>query len=160
VTPEKPAEKTRDRYRFAVKVDPGKSATLDVKEEQVVGQQFALSNVDDGTIAFYSNQKEVSPAVKAALQEVIKRKQAVETVLRERTQLEQEIAAISQEQQRIRENMGQLDRNTDLYKRYVQKFGTQEDQVEKMRSRIQTLTADETKQRKSLDDYLVNLEVG
>ena len=40
---------------------------------------------------------------------------------------------IGQEQDRIRQNMGQLERNTDLYKRYVQKFGAQEDMVEKMR---------------------------
>jgi predicted RNase H-like nuclease (RuvC/YqgF family) len=160
IAPEKPAEKTRDRYRFAVTAVPGKPATLDVHEEQVVSQQLALTNVDDGAIAFYISQKAVAQEVKAALQEVVKRKQAIEQLVRERSQLEQQIGAITQEQERIRENMGRLDRNSDLYKRYVQKFGTQEDQIEKMRERIQSLTADETRLRKTLDDYLINLEVG
>ncbi len=159
VSPKEPAEKTRDRYRFAVKAEPGKPATLKVEEEQLVSQQFALSNLDSNTILFYTNQKEVSPAVKAALQEVVKRQRALEQVTHDRARTEQQIAAITQEQERIRQNMGQLDRNTDLYKRYVQKFGTQEDAVEKMRDQIQTFTAEEARLRKALDDYLIGLDI-
>ncbi len=70
------------------------------------------------------------------------------------------MAAVTQEQDRIRQNMGQLDRNTDLYKRYVEKFGTQEDEVERNRKQIDELTVQENKLRKSLDDYLINLSVG
>jgi hypothetical protein len=159
VAPEKPAEKTRDKYRFSVQAEPGKPVTLSVEEEQVVHQGLALSNVDNNLIQFYVNQKEVTPAVKAALQEVVKRKQALEQVAQERQQLEQQIVTITQEQDRIRQNMGQLDRTTELYKRYVQKFGTQEDAVEKMRTQIQKLTADEARLRQSLDDYLINLNI-
>ena len=39
---------------------------------------MALSNLDDNTILFYLNQKAVSPKVKAALQEVVKRKMALQ----------------------------------------------------------------------------------
>lgn len=159
VSPKEPTEKTRDRYRFAVKAEPGKPTTLSVEEEQVVSQSLALSNLDDNTVLFYINQKEVTPAVKAALQEIVKRKQALQRVVEERQRLEQQIAAITQEQDRIRQNMGQLDRNTDLYKRYVQKFGAQEDAVEKMRDQIQKLSAEETRLRESLDQYLINLDI-
>ena len=55
--------------------------------------------------------------------------------------------------------MGQLDRNTDLYKRYVKKFSDQEDAVEKMREQIQSLTAEETRLRQSLDDFLLSLDI-
>ncbi len=74
--------------------------------------------------------------------------------------LEKQVATVTQEQERIRQNMGQLDRNTDLYKRYVEKFGTQEDEVERNRKQIDELTVQEDKLRKSLDDYLLNLNVG
>jgi len=160
ISPKEPTEKTSDRYRFAVKAEPGKPVVLAVDEEQVVSQHMALSNLDDGTILYYTNQKEVAPAVKAALAEVVKRKQALAEVSTQKQQLEQQIGAINEEQARIRQNMGQLDRNTDLYKRYVQKFGSQEDTVEKLREQIQKLTVQEANLRKALDDYLVNLEVG
>ncbi|MEX2112379.1 MAG: hypothetical protein WD845_04295 [Pirellulales bacterium] len=159
IAPQEPAEKTRDRYRFAVQAEPGKPVKLNVEEEQIVSQQLALSNIDDGMILFYTNRKETSPQVKEALQEVVKRKQAVQQLVEQRSRLEQQVAAITQEQDRIRQNMGQLDRNTDLYKRYVEKFGTQEDQVEKSRKQIDELTLEENKLRKALDDYLLNLSV-
>jgi hypothetical protein len=160
IAPKEPSEKTRDRYRFAVQAEPGKPTKLSVQEEQVVSQQLALSNIDDGMILFYSNRKEINPQVKEALQEVVKRKQAIQQVVNNRTRLEQQVAAITQEQDRIRQNMGQLDRNTDLYKRYVEKFGTQEDEVEKNRKQIDELTLEENKLRQDLDNYLANLSVG
>src|SRR5262249_27310321 len=132
---------------------------LAVEEEQVASQQLVLSNVDDGLIAFYINQKAVSPEVKAALQEVIKRKNAIQQVANERGRLDQQINAIGQEQERIRKNMEQLDRNSELYRRYVQKFGDQEGQVESMREQIQKLTVEENRLRVSLDEYLMNLNV-
>ena len=55
--------------------------------------------------------------------------------------------------------MAQLDRNTDLYKRYVKKFGEQEDQVEKLRDKIRELQTKITAQKKSLDEYLLGLDV-
>jgi hypothetical protein len=159
VTPKEPSEKTRDRYRFAVKAEPGKPAKLEVEEEQVASQSLAITNVDDGTIAYYISQKQISQDVKAALQEVVQRKQAIEKLTQQRGQLEAQIGQITQEQERIRQNMSQLDRNSDLYRRYVEKFGTQEDSVEKMRTEIQKLTTEEQRLRISLDEFLINLDV-
>lgn len=159
VSPKEPTEKTRDRYRFAVKAEPGTPAKLEVEEEQIAHQSLAITNLDDNTIAFYLNQKQVTPGVKAALQEVVKRKQAIDAVAQKRAQLEGRIKAINDDQQRIRENMGRLDRNSDIYRRYVEKFGTQEDQIETMREEIQSLTTEEGRLRTSLDEYLSNLDV-
>jgi hypothetical protein len=100
-----------------------------------------------------------SEAVKKALAEVIERKTQIQRVAEERQRNEQTIKEISQEQQRIRENMAQLDRNTDLYKRYVKKFSDQEDTVEKLRERIKMLTLEETKLRASLDEFLRKIEL-
>ena len=77
----------------------------------------------------------------------------------QRTQLTQQVKTITEEQNRIRQNMQQLDRNSDLYKRYVKKFGDQEDAVEKLEGQIKSLTQDETKHRTALDEYLLSLDV-
>ncbi len=159
VEPKEPGEKTRDKYRFAVAAEPGKPATLNVAEEQTVSQQVAINNLDDNTIRFYLEQKIVSDKVKAALQEVVKRKQQLLDVVQERQRQEQQITVINQEQERIRQNMAQLERTSDLYLRYLKKFSEQEDQVEKLRGQIQQQTDSETKLRKSLDDYLLGLDV-
>jgi hypothetical protein len=73
--------------------------------------------------------------------------------------LEQQIQVVETEQNRIRQNMAQLDRNSDLYNRYVKKFGEQEDQVESLRKEIALLKDQEQKQRQDLDKYLLALEI-
>ncbi len=159
VAPKEPQEKTRDQYRFAVKAEPGKPAELVIDEKRTIHQEFAITNFDDPTLFFYINAPQVSPKVKAALQEVVRRKAEIQQIANHRGQLEQQIQVISQEQERIRQNMAQLGRDTDLYRRYVKKFGEQEDQVEKLRSEIAKLQADETAKRQALDQYLIGLEV-
>jgi hypothetical protein len=160
VAPKEPAEKTRDLYRFKVEAKPGTPATLAVEEEQIVHQQFAITNLDDNTIFYYINAKAVSGDVKKALQEVIKRKQAIAQNVQQRTNREQQIQIVEQEQNRIRQNMAQLDRTSDLYNRYVKEFGTQEDQVKKLRGEIQNLKEQEQQLRQDLDKYLLSLEIG
>jgi len=157
--PAQPAEKTRDRYRFAVEAEPGKPASLAVAEEQVVSQQVALTNLDDGMILFYSNAKVTSPAVKQALTDVIGRKREIERLAQERGRREQEIQAVTQEQERIRQNMAQLDRASDLYTRYVTKFAEQEDRVETLRKEIAALQDQEQQARRGLDEMLTKLEI-
>lgn len=159
VEPEKPEETTRDLYRFAVTAKPGEPAVLQVREEQTTSEQIALTNINTELIVYYLNTKVVSPAVKAALSDVVKRKQALSELVEQRRQLEEQIKVIDAEQARIRQNMAQLDRASDLYARYVTKFGEQEDMVEKLRGQIRQLTDQETKARRELDRYLSDLTI-
>ena len=156
---EKPAETTRDRYRFAVTAEPGKPVTLEVAEEQQTLQQLALVNTDDSTILFFTNAKQTSPAVKEALTAVIERKREIERFVQERAKREQEVNVVGQEQERIRQNMAQLERTSDLYTRYVQKFAVQEDRVETLRKEVADLQTKELEARRALDDYLQQLEL-
>ncbi len=159
VTPKEPSEKTRDLYRFAVTAEPKKPAKLEVREERTMRQDMALTNLDDNAINFYISQPVVSDAVKAAMKEVVARKVAIQQVVERRQTLDKQIGVIDSEQSRIRQNMNQLDHNSDLYKKYVTKFSNQEDEVEKLRAEIKTLTAEEGKLRQSLDHYLLGLDI-
>lgn len=159
LAPEKPAEKTRDLYRFLVKAEPGKPARLDVEEEQITQQQVAATSLADATIQLYVRSKVVSDTVKSALAEVIRRKQAIEELTGELQRAAAQITAIDQEQSRIRQNMVQLDRNSELYSRYVKKFSDQEDQVEKLRARMAELQTQTAELKRDLDNYLRDLSV-
>jgi hypothetical protein len=158
--PKEPEEKTRDMYRFAINAEPGKPAKLTVSEEQTVDEQIALTNVNDDLIAYYQRSKVVSEPVKKALSEVIKRKNEIQKVAVEQQQHQQQIAAITQEQARIRENMTRLEKNTELYNRYVKIFGSQEDDVEKAREKIKELQAKQIELQNSLNEYMLGLEIG
>ena len=84
-------------YRFGVDAEPGEPETLTVEEERIDQQVIGLTNIDDNTIRIYLSQPVVSDAIKEALQEVIKKKNAVQQAVIKRQQLEQQVAVIGQE---------------------------------------------------------------
>jgi len=159
VEPKEPAETTRAQYRFAVKAEPGKPSTLDVKEEHTQRENIALTNLDDGRIQLFLSAPQVSDAVKKALREVVQRKTAIEQNVKKRQELERQISVIDQEQKRIRDNMAQLPKDSDLFRRYVTKFTEQEDQVDSLRKQVTTAVEEEQRLRKSLDDFLLGLNL-
>ncbi len=159
VAPKDPEEKTRDQYRFAVTADPGKPVTLDVKEEYTSNEQVAITNLDSNSIQYYLNTAVVSEDVKKALRELITRKGVIQQAVAKRQELERQVAVIDQEQKRIRDNMAQLPKDSDLFRRYVTKFTQQEDTIEGLRNQITASLADEQKLRQSLDAYLIGLEL-
>jgi predicted nucleic acid-binding Zn-ribbon protein len=159
MTPAKPDEKTRNLYRFAVEAKPGEPAKLLVEEERTDRQQIALGNLDDNAIQYYLSAKVVDEKVKEALKEIVKRKQAIQEVAVKKQQLEQRIAQIGEDQNRIRQNMAQLDHNSDVYKSYVKKFSDQESEIEKTRGQIASFADEEAGMRKSLDEYLMGLDL-
>lgn len=159
IEPKEPAEKTRDLYRFSVTAEPGKPVTLDVKEEQVSNESVAVTNLQESAIRIYLSAQVVSEKVKEALREAITRKAEIEAVVRQRQEYERQITVIEQEQKRIRDNMAQLPKESDLFRRYVTKFTEQEDNIEDLRTKVTAAVADEAKLRKSLDDYLIGLDL-
>jgi hypothetical protein len=159
VSPEKPTEKTRDLYRFAVEAKPGEPAKLVVDEQRTERQEIALNNLDDNAIRFYQSVKVVSDRVKSALAEIVKRKSDMQQLVAERQQHEQRIQRIAQDQKRIGQNMDRLDRTSELYKRYVKTLTDQEEEVAKLTEKVASLTEQETLQRKSLDEYLMSLDL-
>jgi hypothetical protein len=159
VAPEKAAETTRDRHRFAVTALPGEPVSLEVTEERQMDEQFAVMNTDDDRILFFTSAKETSPRVKQALEAVVESKRGIARFVQERTRREQEVQTVAQEQDRIRQNMAQLDRTSELYTRYVQKFAAQETRVEALRQEIAELVGQEQKARQALDEKIQSLEL-
>jgi hypothetical protein len=150
-------EKARDVYRFAVEANPEKPAMLKIDEQQIIQQTIAITNLNDASNQIYLSAKEVSEAVKEALREVARRKAELTKLQRQHKPLELEIVAIAQEQERIRNNMQAIDRNTDLYNRYVTKLAEQEDQIERLRGEIRALEQQMREGKQSLDEYLSTL---
>ena len=157
--PKEPTERTRDMYRFSVSVDPGKSATLHVKETLPVQESILLMDSGIDQMVHYQRAKEVSPQVKDALQRVVQLRSALDELRAQRTRLDQRTAEITAEHARIRENMQRLQQNSDLYNRYVKKLDQQETELEKLRKEIETLKTKEDEQRRELQIYVLNLDV-
>ena len=161
VAPEKPEEKTASFYRFKVAVGPGATEKLVVKFEQPVVETVVLLQPDQmPRLTMFLQSQVISPEVKAALQEIIKRRAAIGDVQYQRQQKEARLAEIAKEQERIRQNMAQLEKNSDLYKKYVEKLTEQEDEFDATRADIAKLQDQQKKMQDDLDNYIRGLNIG
>ncbi|HEY2411535.1 MAG TPA: hypothetical protein VGI40_04805 [Pirellulaceae bacterium] len=143
----KATEKTRSLYRFSVDAEPGKPARLAVLEEQPVLEEYVLSTVDPTVFNFYLHTRVASPAMKKALQDALDRKSAVAEAQAKRRAVEQQIAEIVAEQERIRRNLQGLSDagskdpfgepvkkpTSEIMQRFLAKFSTLETDLEKQR---------------------------
>jgi predicted RNase H-like nuclease (RuvC/YqgF family) len=159
IEPMEPADRTRDLYRFIVRVEPGKTASLHVKETLPVQETVQLMDSGIDFMAYYVRAKEVSPQVREALQRVVTLRTKLEDTRAQRTRLEQRVGEITTEHARIRENMQRLPQNSDLYSRYVKKLDQQETELEKLRKEIEASKHIEDEQRRELQTYVMNLDV-
>jgi len=101
----------------------------------------------------------VDRRVRQALEGLAERKTALSQTVNQRQGEERRINTIHREQSRIRENMARLEKDSDLYKRYVSLLDEQEDQLEEALERIEDLRIKEQRQREELDRYILSLDI-
>ena len=159
VAPERPAEKTRELYRFAVEAKPGEPAKLEIREQQPLVQRVSVTDLNDDMIALYLSAEALSPEVKAALAELQKRKAELAELTEQHKRVKEQLSNISLEQARIRENMARIDRNSDLYDRYLKKFSGQEDEIEQLNERAEKLLDQMQTMRQALAEYIAGLNL-
>ncbi len=157
--PTEPTERTRDLYRFAVPVEPGKTASLRVKETLPLQESIQLMDSGTDLMVYYVRAKEVSQKVREALQRVVTLRTKLDDTRAQRMRLDQRIAEITAEHGRIRENMQRLPQNSDLYTRYVKKLDQQETELEQLRKEIEVSKNTEDEQRRELQTYVSSLDV-
>ncbi len=159
VEPKKPAERTRDLYRFEVKAPPDRAAKLEVVEEERRVDQVVLTNADDDTVLVFLRSAASSPAVKEALQQALRLRAQLGETQRQMARESQAVAVIEQDQGRMRANMARVPPTSQAYKRYLQKFDDQETEIEKRREKIARLQDTADGQRKAYEEFLANLTV-
>ncbi|HZK79570.1 MAG TPA: hypothetical protein VFC46_00850, partial [Humisphaera sp.] len=160
VQPEHALETTDTLYRFEEELAAGKSKNLIVQEE-IVGQQgFSILPMDTNQIESYLHTGPIPEEVKKALQQAAKLKYAEIDTQRQLQDRQQTINDITQEQNRIRENMKAVSASSDYYKRLEKELDAQETQIQKLKDEVKDLKAKADQERKSLEEYLQNLSVG
>ncbi len=159
VEPKEPFEKTGTLYRFKFDAKGGKTDALTVREERVTDEVVVIKSVGGDAIAYYLRAKEISKAVKDALEKVVRLRTALEQAQREADRLKTKLQSITQEQERLRANLGAVQQGSELYRRYIDKMTTQETEIEQNQAALTEAQARVEKLRQELDDYLLNLDV-
>lgn len=112
---------------------PGVACELEVVADRLDSQQLYLTNLGQDRITYYLQNVELSDEDRATLELIIDIQDEMAVVERAIQRTQSQVQVIFEEQQRIRSNMGSLERNSDLYRRYVTELTEQEDALAALR---------------------------
>jgi hypothetical protein len=138
----KPAESSASFHRFRLTLEPKKTTTLVVKEYRPIMTSYQLTNVTDNQIKFFLEQKMINPDVEKALRRIAAQKNDIAAIDAVITGRHAQVSSISEDQQRVRENMKALKGSAEekaLVERYVRELNEQEDRVQSLRREIADL---------------------
>jgi hypothetical protein len=150
----KPAETASDVYRFELKVPAGKSAAQTVTEERDIGSALMLTNSPDEQVRIFLQSPVVSEKVKEGLKKAMELRWEWARTQREIGEQQRQLQTITEDQGRLRANLREVPQSSPLHKRYLEKLGKQEDEVEKHRAEVKKLQGQEHEQKKALDEFL------
>lgn len=153
----KPVEEAAEVYRFQMNVPAKKDLSYKVVEERSQGSSVQLTNNADDQIRYFLSLNEVSPALKAKLQEAMKQKAQWDGSRQEIGDVERRIKTISDDQTRIRQNLREVPKESEAYKTYLQKFDEQEKEMTSLHEGLKKLQGQEATLRAAYDNYLVNI---
>ncbi len=158
----KPAESSASFHRFRLAVEPKKTETLVVKEYRPVTNSYQLSNITDDQIRFFLVQKMINPEIEQALRKVIVQKNSVAALDAEVASRKSKISGISEDQQRVRENMKALKGSAEekaLVERYVRELNEQEDRVQSLHREMADLQQKREAAQKTLNEMIEGLQM-
>ena len=159
---EKPTESSASFHRFRLIVDPKKTETLLVKEYRPVTNSYQLSNVTDDQIKFFLAAKMINPEIEQALRKVIAQKNSIAALDTEVGSRKSKISGITEDQQRVRENMKALKGSVEekaLLARYVRELNEQEDHVQSLHHEVADLQQKRDAAQKTLNDMIEGLQM-
>jgi hypothetical protein len=153
----KPDETTASFYRFRVSVAPHDTALLAVNEYQPSARTYQLSNLRSQDVDYLVQQKSVDPELERALRNVLTQKNNLAALEQQIKDQRQQITSISDDQQRLRENLKALKGSPEekqLVQRYTRELNEQEDRVEALRKAIASLELQRAEAQRGFDQML------
>ncbi|HYG87640.1 MAG TPA: DUF4139 domain-containing protein [Azospirillum sp.] len=150
---------TATAYRIPVDVPAGGSATLSVTLEHPRLDRLSLSDLQPDRLVAYASSAELPPAMRDAFRTLANLRSAVVDRQKHVAELERTQADTAKEQDRLRQNLGALPHDSDLYKRSLTKMTEQETRLEALDQALQSARKDADAAGQSLTDYIRKLRL-
>lgn len=152
-------ETTDQLYRFKLAVPAQKKVEFKVTERIVRSEGVGLVDAEAEQIGFWLQSTEIKPAVKDALGKVRAQAEGIAAANRARNEAQAQIRAIAEDQERIRRNVGSVDRGSEYAKRLLAKLNEQETKLDQLRSQDEQLAADITAKRAAMAAFVAAITV-
>ena len=158
----KPEETTSSAYRFRAIVEPKATQKLSIWEAKPLETRYQLTNLTDGQVEIFLQQKSINPEIERAFRKIIKQKDKVSALDVEINNRNDETQKIYDDQQRLRENLKALKGSAEeraLTQRYTQQLNDQETRLEAIQRELTDLQAKRDAAQEELDKMIENLSL-
>ncbi|HTS36156.1 MAG TPA: DUF4139 domain-containing protein [Candidatus Solibacter sp.] len=158
----KPVESTVSFHRFRINIEPKKTTTLVVKEFRPIVNRYQITNLNDAELKVFLEQKMINPEIEKALHPLLAQKNDLAVIEAVITGRRAQVTTISEDQQRVRENMKALKGSAEekaLVERYVRQMNEQEDKVQALRREISELQQKRDAAQSKLNEMIEGLKI-
>ena len=152
-------ETTGEHYRISADLEPGESAIVDVIEERPIHRRYELLDTDDDQLRYLFQARGLPASLRQALAQIAVQRAALSERQRDLQRLEGEIAAIMEDQARLRQNLNSVPRDSDLHQRYLARMGEQEDRLADLRDQVDGARTALEAARDAHRDYVRSLDL-
>ena len=152
----KPSESTDKSNRFEVKLPPNQSTRFPVIEESQAEESLYVSDISSDVIAIWVQNKALTAAARQGLERIKAKQDEVAAANTELESTSQQSAEIIKDQERLRQNLGSLNRvagQEALVQKYVKDLADQENTIAQLRDK----TAQLRKRKIALESELSSL---
>jgi hypothetical protein len=156
----RPIETTAGWIRFRLPVAAKETASLMVEEARPIQTTYALGEITDDQVGALVRQRSINKDLEGALRRIIVQKKVVQDLEKEKSDADDAMDKIFDDQQRLRENMKALKGSADertLLQRYTRQLNEQEDKLESLRKAVAQLDAQVDKAQATLDQAIQEL---
>jgi hypothetical protein len=158
---QKPAAVTASKNRYEVKLSPAATDKFVLQEERIDEQSYAVSNLNPDYLVSFVQNKALSAEGRKALESVLERKRLIAAMDNDLRAAESESGEITKDQDRIRQNLGSLNRvagQEDQVNRYARQLATQESQLATLRDKASDLRRKKAAAETDLNRLIESLE--
>jgi hypothetical protein len=154
-------ETTPGLTRFRVPLAPQHDATFEVNERRTTSTRITIADINDARIVDLVQRGAPDAALRRALQPLVAKRAEVTDREQALASVQQQIATIRSDQERIRENMkslGTTKEERSLHQRYTRTLDTEEDQLAQLDADVKRITAERDDRRAELSRLIAALE--
>jgi hypothetical protein len=129
-------ETTGAHYRVSADLEPGGNAIVDVVEERPIHRRYELLDTGDDQLRYLFQARGLPAQLRQAMAEIAAQRARLGERQRDLQRLEGEIAAIMEDQARLRQNLHAVPGGSDLHQRYLARMDEQETRLADLRDQV------------------------
>ncbi|MCX6637637.1 MAG: hypothetical protein NT090_21495, partial [Acidobacteria bacterium] len=158
---QKPTETTAGAYRFEVRLAGAATEKFPLVEERVYDSSVMVANLGHDVLLSYVQNKALSEAARKQLERIAEQKRRIAEADADARRLQTEIADLTKDQERLRENIASLNRvsgQQEQVQKYARELAAQESRLAALRDQLSEARKRKAAQESELNSLIEKVE--